>query len=191
MTESVTGVRGRTRRAILAAAAAVLARDRAATVADIARAADVGRSTVHRYFPERDDLVRAVVEDSLEVVERAGADARLDQGTPLEALRRLIAGYVAAGDRIRFLWGDPDVLAGHGTPADDPDCPPVQDPMLDLVTRGQAAGVLDPDVEPVWVQNVLWALVYTGVELAEQGVLPRHGVVAHVVRTFENGVLAR
>ncbi|WP_159149695.1 TetR family transcriptional regulator, partial [Dietzia lutea] len=48
-----TGARARTRSAILDAAVEVLAEDRQASMADIATAAQVGRTTVHRYFPER------------------------------------------------------------------------------------------------------------------------------------------
>ncbi len=46
-----TPTRNRTERAILEAAVSVLARDRAATLPQIAQAAGVGRTTLHRYFP--------------------------------------------------------------------------------------------------------------------------------------------
>ncbi|GAA3955744.1 TetR/AcrR family transcriptional regulator [Actinomadura viridis] len=192
-----SGARGRTRRAILGAAASVLARDRGATLADIAEAADVGRSTLHRYFPDRRELMNAVVEDSLEAMGRSVAAAAIDDGPPLEAMRRLVAALVDVGDRIMFLWGDPRVLAEYTAHADpgDPECEGderfTDDPVLRLIERGQAEGVFDPDVRPAWIQHVLWAMVYTGVEDADQGVLPRHGVTATVIRTFENGILAR
>jgi AcrR family transcriptional regulator len=185
-----SGARGRTRRAILSAAATVLARDRAATLADIAEAADVGRSTLHRYYPDRDVLIKAVVEDSLTVVQQATEGAALDDGSPLEAMRRLVAGMVDAGDRLLFLWGDPKVFEGYPT-VDDPDCDPPDDPVLRLIERGQAAGVFDPDLSPRWVQHVLWALVYTAVEEADQGRMPRHGITSTVIRTMEKGVLSR
>lgn len=50
----------RTRRAILDAAAAVLARNPAASIGEIAEAAETVRSTVHRHFPERADLISAL-----------------------------------------------------------------------------------------------------------------------------------
>src|SRR5262245_613746 len=130
-----SGARGRTRRAILAAAASLLARDRGATLADIAGAADVGRSTLHRYFPDRQELMKAVVEDSLEVLERSVREAQLEDGPPLEAMRRLIAAMVGAGDRILFLWGDPRVLEEYGPRADDgcEDALPADDPVLRLI----------------------------------------------------------
>ena len=59
-TEIATGARGRTRKAILDAAIGVLATDPAASLGQIADAADVGRTTLHRYFPERADLLTAL-----------------------------------------------------------------------------------------------------------------------------------
>ena len=59
MSESATKVR--TRRAILDAAVGALARDASASLAEVASAAGVGRTTVHRYFPERADLLRALI----------------------------------------------------------------------------------------------------------------------------------
>jgi AcrR family transcriptional regulator len=179
------GVRGRTRHAILSAAASVLARDRAATLADIADAADVGRSTLHRYFPDRQELIDAVIEDSLRALGQAVEEAALDQGPPLEAMRRLVAAMVGVGDRLLFLFGDPRVLEGREEPAAS------DRPVIELVERGQAQGVFDPEVGAEWIEHVLWALVYTAAEEVSTGRLPRHGVTATVIRTFENGIRTR
>jgi AcrR family transcriptional regulator len=176
------GVRGRTRHAILSAAASVLARDRTATLADIADAADVGRSTLHRYFPDRQVLVDAVVEDSLRALEQAVEEAALGQGPPLEAMRRLVVAMVGVGDRLLFLFGDPRVLEGRDAPA------PSDRPVTELIERGQAQGVFDPQVDAVWIEHALWALVYTAAEEVSRGRMPRHGVSATVIRTLENGI---
>ncbi|MFF0309352.1 TetR/AcrR family transcriptional regulator [Streptosporangium sp. NPDC004379] len=183
-----SGTRSRTRRAILGAAASVLARDRGATLADIAEAAQVGRSTLHRYFPDRKVLVDAAVTDSFQVVERSTAGAAIDQGPPLEAMRRLIAAMVDVGDRLAFLFGDPRVLE-EATGCFDFEPDPSVPTTLGLIERGQAEGVFDPGLGAEWIQQVLWALVYTGWEAAEKGQLPRHGVTPAVIRTFENGVV--
>jgi AcrR family transcriptional regulator len=176
------GVRGRTRRAILGAAASVLARDRSATLADIAAAAEVGRSTLHRYFPDREGLLEAVIEDSLQALDQAVAEAALDQGPPLEAMRRLVTAMVAVGDRILFLFGDPRVLEGRQDPEPSPR------PVTRLIERGQAEGVFDPQVGASWIEHVLWALVYSAAEAAANGTLPRPGATATAIRTFEHGI---
>lgn len=178
--------RHRTRRAILAAAAGVLARDRTATLTDIAEAAEVGRSTLHRYFPDREELVRAVVADSFQVLAGSVHRAALDQGTPADALRRLVAAMMDTGDRLRFLFGEPRALDGFDARA-VPDTAPA---VLNLIARGQAVGVLDPRVSPGWVRHVLWALVHTGCEEVASGRMHRHGATAAVIHTLENGVTA-
>jgi AcrR family transcriptional regulator len=179
-----SGARGRTRRAILSAAASVLARDRAATLADIADAADVGRSTLHRYFPDRQELIDAVVEDSLEALEQAVEEAALDQGTATEAMHRLVTAMVEAGDRLLFLFGDPRVLADRGETTSS------SEPLIRLIQRGQAEDAFDPALSASWIEHVLWALVYTGAEVAHQGKLPRPGITQTVIRTLEHGIRA-
>lgn len=181
-----SGTRGRTRRAILSAAASVLARNRGATLPEIAEAAEVGRTTLHRYFPDRDGLISAAIADSLEAIGHAVAEAQIDQGTPSEAMRRLVMAHLDVGDRLMFLFGDPHVMRGHGVV--EPAEPPGPDPMIKLIERGQSDGVFDPEVRPEWIQHVLWALVYTGIEEVERGRIPRHGVATTVIRTLENGI---
>ncbi|MFI6323768.1 TetR/AcrR family transcriptional regulator [Nonomuraea sp. NPDC050556] len=184
-----SGSRGRTRRAILSATASVLARDRSATLADIARAADVGRTTLHRYFPDRDELVRAAIVDSFAAVEESVKAAAIDQGPVPEAMRRLVAALVDVADRLAFMFGDPRMLEQLEAAGWAPDMSVPT--TVSLIERGQAEGVFDPEVGAEWVEQVLWALVYTGWEAAEKGKLPKHGVTAVVIRTLESGILAR
>ena len=182
-----SSARDRTRGAILAAAASVLARDRTATLPDIAEAAGVGRTTLHRYFPDRQSLIAATIQDSIRAIQQSMDEADLDQGSPLDAMRRAVAAMVAVGDRLMFVFGDQSLLKGYGTPAG----PVPDDPVIDLITRGQAQGIFDPEVSASWIQHVLWVLVYRGCEDANRGELPRHGITAIVIRTLENGIHVR
>lgn len=76
-----SATRERTRKAILDAAVSVFASKPAATLSEIASAARVGRTTLHRYFPERSDLVDAVAAEATRAVGEAAAAARLGEGT--------------------------------------------------------------------------------------------------------------
>lgn len=180
-----SSVRSRTRDAILAAAASVLARDRAATLPAVAEAAGVGRTTLHRYFPDRESLMAAAVQDSIRAISESIADAELDQDSPLDAMHRAVAAMVAVGDRLMFVFGDPRLLEGYAAP--DGRVAP-HDPVIELIKRGQAEGVFDPEVSPSWIQHVLWVLVYRGFEDADSGELPQYGITATVIRTLENGI---
>jgi AcrR family transcriptional regulator len=184
-TTPLSGSRSRTQNAILAAAATVLAKKPAATMPEIAEAAAVGRTTVHRYFADRQTLIRAATADAIQAVNRAIDDAAPEQGSALDATRRVIAAMVSMSDRILFLYGDPRVLAHY------PDLGmPAAEPVLRLIERGQAEGAYDTELSATWIQQSLWALVCRGCEAAERGELPRHEVARVVARTLEGGIRA-
>jgi AcrR family transcriptional regulator len=183
-----SGPRVRTKGAILNAAASVLARDRTATLPDIATAADVGRTTIHRYFPDRETLIHATIEDSIQAVQQSVVDAALDQGSPVDAMRRAVAAMVAVGDRLMFLFGDPRALESYGATGAPM---PADDPVIELIKRGQAEGLFDAELSAEWIQHVLWVVVLRGCEDADNGGLPRHGVTSTVIRTIEGGIRAR
>lgn len=182
--KSKSSVRERTRGAILGAAASVLARDRTATLPAISEAAGVGLTTLHRYFPDRESLIAATIQDSIQAIHQSMDAAELDQGSPLDAMRRAVAAMVTVGDRLLFVFGDQSVLKGYEAPSG----PVPNDPVIDLIRRGQAQGVFDPEVTASWIQHVLWVLVFRGCEDANRDELPRHGITAVVIRTLENGV---
>ncbi|WP_017586723.1 TetR/AcrR family transcriptional regulator [Nocardiopsis ganjiahuensis] len=181
------GVRARTRGAILRAAATVLAHDRNAPLSAVAEAAEVGRSTLHRYFPDREVLLAATYQEALSEIGRVMDEAEVEKGSALEAMRRVVAAHVEVGDWVVFAFGDTANEVFDDAPAaTDPE----PDLLTNLVRRGQEEGVFDPEADPAWVVQVLWALVFTGLERAERGQMPRHAVAPTVVRTLERGICA-
>lgn len=187
--QETSSARNRTERAILNAAATVWARDRAATLPQIAEAAEVGRTTLHRYFPERDGLLRATTEFALEAVGLAIAEAEPDKGPPLEAMRRVVAALASASDAIMFVFGDQS-LVRDVVPDADPGLPAPHDPVIDLIRRGQSEGVFDTQLSAEWMQQVLWGVAYTAFEQVERGALAKFDVTATVTRTLEQGITA-
>jgi TetR/AcrR family transcriptional repressor of mexCD-oprJ operon len=94
----------RTRTAILDAAATILAAQGGATsLADIAEAAGIARSTLYRYFPTRDALLAALAASGASEVETRLKD--LDDGSiPVpEALARLTRALLAVGAKYAAL----------------------------------------------------------------------------------------
>lgn len=172
----------RTRAAIIEAAVSVLAANRTAPLPVIAEAAGVGRTTVHRYFPDREQLIREVTVDSIAMVRALGLRAATDQGTSIDALHRLVASYLSASDRIVFLFGDPAVL--RNIPQEEQ---PDDDLVMDLIRRGQAEGVFASDLSALWIEHALLALVLQGCEDVHAGELPAHTAAATILRTFLKG----
>lgn len=182
---SQSGSRNRTQSAILVAAATVLAKNPAATMPEIAEAAAVGRTTVHRYFADRHTLIHAATADAIRALHQAIDDASPDQGSALDVTRRVISAMVSVADRVLFLFGDPRTMWQY------PDLdPPTADPVLQLIERGQHEGVFDSELSATWIRHSLWALVFRGCADAERGELPRRDVARVVARTLECGIRA-
>jgi AcrR family transcriptional regulator len=146
-----------TRTAVLRAAAAVLAVDSGASLAEIAAAAGVGRTTVHRAFPTRADLLTALAIDAVGDVQAAIEGARLDDGPADEVLARVAEAVLPLSDQLRFLDAGPDVW----------DLPELKDAWwsvaaaLDaLVERGQREGDLRADVPAEVVVEVFTGMLW-------------------------------
>jgi AcrR family transcriptional regulator len=175
-----TGVRARTRRAIIDAAIEVLTRTPNASMGDIATAANVGRTTVHRYFPERSDLIDAISADALERVGQATARARLDDGPASAALARLCHEYFDLGDVMMLLFTMPDLVTRAEWQEETED----DRVLLHVIARGQREGTIDPALPAEWVQQVLWSLQYTAWEMVRSYDKPKHEALTLCLRTL-------
>ncbi|MCM6771959.1 TetR/AcrR family transcriptional regulator [Nocardia sp. CDC159] len=177
-----SGVRSRTRAAIVEAALAVWAREIAAPLTDIAERAGVSRSTLHRYFPERQNLLDAVLMESLRVLDAVVARAA-DAATPLDRLTTLLRSFVEVGDRVVFLYADPDRFTGN------PHWRPVGNRSLrTLIEAAQSDGVLDAALPASWIEAVFNAHIYVAAEAAQAGAEPAHVIADRAVRTLLGGV---
>ncbi|WP_188192981.1 TetR/AcrR family transcriptional regulator [Nonomuraea sp. SYSU D8015] len=178
-TAAPTGTRARTRRAILDAAVSVLAKNPAASLADIAAAAGVGRTTIHRYFPERSDLLAAIGAHLLELIDVATTRARLDDGTAAEALERVCQEYFELGEALQFAFENPQTQSVDWETETDADRA-----LARLVERGHAEGTIDPDLPPAWVAEALWALLYTAWQHTRHNDVPKHASLTLCLRTL-------
>lgn len=132
----------------------VLAEQPSASMGEIARACGLSRATLYRHFTSRQELVEEIQGQALEAGAEALEAAALDQGDPLEALRRAIAALVGVGDRYRLLAQqpsvDPRVLQRQAA---------VAGRLLALVQRGQRQGAIRDDVDASWVVGALAGLL--------------------------------
>jgi AcrR family transcriptional regulator len=185
MTESAA--RSRTRRAIIDAAVTVLARDPSASLGEVAAAADVGRTTLHRYFAERSDLTSALAVHTLEQVAAATDRAAPSHGSASEALARVCREYFELGDVLTLMFNDPHVGAD---PAYEQELEHDRQ-LIELIARGQAEGTIDPAFPPTWLQYTLWALLYTSWSLMREESLPRHQALELCLRSLAKVAAAR
>lgn len=160
-----TPTRIRTRNAILRAAVSVLAQNQSASLGEIADAAGVARSTLHRYFPERTDLIDALRKYADEAIKAATDRALLDEGPAVDALVRLCHEYFDLWDTIMWSYWESMKECEDGSAFDEQ-----YDPSITaLIERGHREGSIDPAVPNDWIQQVLWALLYSAWELIRQG----------------------
>jgi TetR/AcrR family transcriptional regulator, mexCD-oprJ operon repressor len=142
---------------ILIAAEASLASDPEATMADIARAAGVGRVTVYGHFPSRADLVDAVFE---RVNQRANEvlDAVDTSGDPAMALSRLVKSSWQVVHQFRSVLA----AAERELPADR--IRTHHDRHLQRLTqllgRGRRLGAFRDDVPTSWLVTVCFTLMH-------------------------------
>jgi AcrR family transcriptional regulator len=152
-----------TRRAILQAAIVRFGRDgfRATSVADIARDAAVGGTVAYAYFPNKEALFLAAVdEDAAGVIEEGLAtvlhepDVRRWHDTLIFTLVDAVGHHPLAR---RLLAGlEPEV-----TPRvlDMPALNELRKACTELLRTGQAAGTVRPDIDPAAVGNGIIALM--------------------------------
>ncbi len=179
-----SGSRARTRQAILDAAVEVLSRNPGAPLGEVAAAADVGRTTLHRYFPERSDLIAGLKEEVSRRFREVRERARSDDGTGAGEIRRLCQEYFELGDVLSLIFREQIDLEGD----DEPDW---DDGFEAVVDRGHRDGSIDPELPAVWVQNLMWSQLYAGWNYVAEVGVTRHEAMRLVLRSMEGAITPR
>lgn len=185
-----TSAAKRTRRAILHAGVEVLMANPGASISDVAATAGVARSTLHRYFSDRATLTRAIEEMTAQEYVAAVRRARLDEGTGLEAFRRLCSELLNNVGTLAW-WMRPD--AGDGPAADagaDTSWDAEDSQMATALDRGRDDGTLDPRLSTEWIISLLWAVMYASHCMPVYGSANRLEAQHQALRTLLKAVAA-
>jgi TetR/AcrR family transcriptional regulator, mexCD-oprJ operon repressor len=147
----------RNRDLILDAALELLSEDPNASMADMAKAAGVGRVTVYGHFSSREQLIESVL---IRTIERSEAElAEIDlEGDPVAALDRLVRRSWRIVDRFHRVLGAAEeslsndrILAHHGEPMAR---------VQALIERGQREHVMRRDLSAQWLTSCFTALLH-------------------------------
>lgn len=145
----------RSARAILEAAERVFAEDAAASMEQIAEAAGLTRTTVHRRFANRQALLEALTLAAKQQLIDAIDDARPDSAPALVALYRVTANVL----RVKSSWR---FTLNHSTPHSEAAAAlwaEIDAATHSLLTRAQREGLLAPSADLQWISQVYYALL--------------------------------
>lgn len=144
---------------VLRSAAATLTVKATATMDEVARAAGIGRATLHRLFAGREALIRALEEMAIAELEAALDAARLDEGPADEALRRLVGEVEPVAPLLSFLVTENQLFEGE---EQHEGWARLDARIAALFRRGQEQGVFRIDLTPAWLTEAFYGLVGSG-----------------------------
>jgi len=175
------------RPSLLDVAAEVLVADPAASLAEVAEAAGIGRTTLHKQYATRDDLLCAVGHRAIDLWEQAvaGADGSDD---PDGGLRALVAAMIPIGPQLWFPWRTPvfDHISELGERWLS-----VEACCLAVLKRARDLGSLAADVPDWWLLQMFYSIVYVAAESVGVGKLAPLDAPGLALGTFLHGLGAR
>lgn len=171
--------------AILDIAVEVLVADPAAALAEVAEAAGIGRTTLHKHYATRDDLLRAVGHRSLDLWDAAVDAAEQAADDADGGLRALAQAMVPIGPHLAFLWRNPvfdhDAEIGRRWKQVEPRA-------LAVLARARERGALRANVPDFWLLQMFYSVVYVAAESVHSGHLAPRDAPGLAVDTFLRGL---
>jgi TetR/AcrR family transcriptional regulator, mexCD-oprJ operon repressor len=149
---------------ILESAIHVFALDPTAAMADVATHAGVGRATLYRHFPSRDDLMAAIKAQARHEAVTAVEGCALDGGSSLDHIESIVRAVIELGDRYRFISGWRADAEEHREPRER-----ISAALEAAVERGQRRGEITRSVPPEWAAVAIRSLMLAAIEELSRG----------------------
>jgi AcrR family transcriptional regulator len=176
-------IRRDTAAALLDVAVEVLVADPSASLAEVAEAAGIGRTTLHKHYATRDDLLRAVGHRSIDRWEQLIASVPDDAGDG--GLGALATAMISAGPYVAFLWRNPIFDHAEDIRHRRHDVAPQ---VLAVLNRAQAKGLIRADVPDFWLLRTFYSVVYVATDSIDDGNLAPLAAPELVVSTLLRGL---
>ena len=173
----------RNRDAILEAAATCLEDNPRASLADIAQAAGVGRVTLYGHFASRQDLLVALVERTMDRIERELSGVDLS-GTTWEALDALVASSWQLLHRVNVLRGVVEQELPDRAMHDSHDGP--RSRVEHLLARGRTDGSFRTDQTLAWQVACYFAILHGAASEIRAGRLSEREVAGLLPQTLRS-----
>ena len=166
-------------------ALALVAQPRA-NLQELARAIGISKATLYRSCRTREELIQRLMEHSVHALREGVRVADLENGPPLEALRRLIdhcLEHRALYAFVTYYWND--VAVNHGIAAG------WESVMDAFFLRGQREGVFRIDISAPALTEICVTLISGIIDAEYRGRVARAGLATLIENAFLNGALAR
>ncbi|SDS56716.1 TetR/AcrR family transcriptional regulator [Microlunatus soli] len=180
----------RTRRLIIDAAIETLGQRQSAALGEIADAAGVSRSTLHRQFADRTALLSAVDDECRHRFDDASRRAQVFTGTGLEAIGRLAQEYLDLGPVLSLIFADNALIdPDNWEDVEERDGSGGSDELnggtglAAIIERGHHDGSIDAALPTPWIVTTLWVLLFGAWQVQSSGAA-RHEVSALLARTL-------
>jgi AcrR family transcriptional regulator len=172
------------RPSLLDVAAEVLVADPAASLAEVAEAAGIGRTTLHKHYATRDDLLCAVGHRAIDLCEEAVEEAG-GSDDPDGGLRALVAAMIPIGPQLAFLWRTP--VFDHVGEL-DARWQAAEERCQGTLMRAQGRGLLTAGVPGWWLLQTFYSVVYVAAESVRGGKLAALDAPDLALGTFLRGL---
>ena len=170
----------RNRRTVLDAAVALLAQRPQATMQEVADASGLGRTTVYRHFPRRQDLIDALYDEVLRESGQTVRDAIAQASNARDLLCDLGTRVIHIGDRYRFLDAHPELRERTLSGAGDSEG---RDPLHEYLTGAQERGEIRADVPVTWMLTSMRGLAVVAMVEVSAGRMTVEEAGRHVGET--------
>lgn len=180
-------LRERTAAAIIDSAATILSeRGEAASMEEIANCAGVGRATLYRYFPNREELLNAMAAASVQELATRIEEANLEAVPFDDAIARLSRALIATSRKY-------PALSGEGARRSDayPDLDvKVTEPIRRLFRRAISEGAVRADIPPDVLLDLFSGLIKGALDATASGRRGIEETAAAVTTLFLGGARA-
>ncbi|HEY6748929.1 MAG TPA: TetR/AcrR family transcriptional regulator [Mycobacteriales bacterium] len=170
-----------------AAAARHLALAPAASMQELAQAAGISRATLFRRFPSRAALIAELCQAAAQAYVRAVDEAAPEEGTPAQALVRVVESVGRLAPVVGLLGLQP--LGEHVEAALLARTAEAEEKLRRLVRRGQEGGQFRVEVDPEWFLATLTWLMVAAADSVRLGRLTTSAAHRHLSATLTTALL--
>ncbi|MEM7032769.1 MAG: TetR/AcrR family transcriptional regulator [Chloroflexota bacterium] len=163
----------------------VLVKEPRASLGEIAKGIGVGRATLQRYFPKRDDLLREIALETILKTDEVLAPLYHMDLSAEEILLKMFEALIPLGDYYHFLASSPEVMAFEDVIQE---CERQMKELRLYVQDLKQEGLIAPDVPVAWAVHMIDMLIWTAWSAIEDGSIARNDAAQLAVRTLMTGL---